>query len=145
MHTGRMQYAPCHVDGHLFRLPWATHPFVTFQKKITTFPIPIRVWCFKNDFQQQTPGSKTVYPPRLVYFIRTVIVKEFPHCQSPGSISHSTVQDLHFMKTLQAFGDTWLTNKPKHLRSSRWRELSKNLSPAFNICSYTPTPCTLSY
>ena len=48
------------------------------------------------------------------------------------------------MKILHAFGDIWLTDRPKHLRSSRRRELNGNLSPAFNICSYTPTPSTPS-
>ena len=31
------------------------------------------------------------------------------------------------IKTLQAFGDIWLTDKPRYLRSSRCREFKGNL------------------
>ena len=41
VHTGRVQYAPSRVDGHVLHVPWATHSTVTFQEEVTALPIPI--------------------------------------------------------------------------------------------------------
>ena len=48
------------------------------------------------------------------------------------------------MKTLQAFGDIWLTDKPKCWRSSRLSLFKGNLRPALSACSYTPRSATPS-
>ena len=48
------------------------------------------------------------------------------------------------IKTLKAFGDIWLTDKPKYLKSSQCREFKGNLRLALSTYLYIPTPSTSS-
>ena len=43
MHTRQGHYAPCFVDGHIFSVTRATHPFNTLHEKIPTLPVLVKV------------------------------------------------------------------------------------------------------
>ena len=89
VHTRRVQYAPSRVDGHVFCIPWMTHPLVTLKEEITTHPIPIRVWGLKYNLQQRTLWRKAIYSPSFIYLIWTVAMEELPYRQPPSAIRHS--------------------------------------------------------
>ena len=144
IYTGRIQYFPSFVDWHIVRLPWVTHPTVSLQEEVTTLPVAVGVWGFINNFEDGLPRDKTVHSLWLVNFIWTVAMEELPYCQRSGTVRHSSVQTSIAIKTLQAFGDIWLTDKPRCQRSSRFREFKGNLRPALNTCSYTPRSSTPS-
>ena len=61
MHTRQGPYAPCFVNGHEFLVTRVTYPLVTFNKKIATLPVPVRVGGVTHEPQQQAPGHKTIY------------------------------------------------------------------------------------
>ena len=79
--TGRVQDAPCPVDGQEVRLPRVAHPTVTLQEEVAALPVSVGVRGLVNNFQDGLPGNETIHSPRLVYFVRTVAMKELPYGQ----------------------------------------------------------------
>ena len=61
IYTGRIQYSPSFVNWHIVRLPWVTHPTVTFQEEVTALLVAVGVWGFINDFKDGLPREKTVH------------------------------------------------------------------------------------
>ena len=61
MSIGQGYYAPCCVDGHILMVTGMTHPLITFQEKIPTLPVFVRVGGFTPKPQQWAPGHKAVH------------------------------------------------------------------------------------
>ena len=79
--TGRVQDAPCPVDGQKVRLPTMAHPTVTLQEEVAALPVSVGVRGLVNNFQDGLPGNEAIHSPRFVYFVRTVAMKELPYGQ----------------------------------------------------------------
>ena len=75
--------------------PPVAHPTVTLQEEVAALPISVGVRGLVNDLQDGFPGNETVHSPRLIYFIRTVAVKELPYGQRPRAVGHGSAQNLH--------------------------------------------------
>ena len=61
MHTRWGHYAPCFVDGHIFNVTKATHPFITLHEKIPTLPVLVEVGGLTHEPQQRSPRHKAIH------------------------------------------------------------------------------------
>ena len=61
--TGRVQDAPCPVDGQEVRLPGVAHPTVSLQEEVAALPVTVGVRGLVDDFQDGLPGNEAIHSP----------------------------------------------------------------------------------
>jgi len=84
--------------GHCNSFFWMAYPIRPLNKKVSTFPVPIRVWYVRHKSQALLPGSKMIYPLGRDNVLGFVAVEKLIQRKLKVPTAHTTPKDLSTYK-----------------------------------------------
>ena len=86
--------------GHCSLFFWVAYPIRPLNKKVSTFPSPIKVWHVKHKSQVLLPNSKMIYPLGRDDVLRSVVVEELVQRKLKVPTIQTTPKDLNTYEDL---------------------------------------------
>ena len=84
--------------GHCNLFFWMAYPIRPLNKKVSTFPVPIKVWYVRHKSQALLLGSKMIYPLGRDDVLGSVAVEELVQRKLTVPIAQTTPKDLSTYK-----------------------------------------------
>ena len=84
--------------GHCNPFFWTVYPIRSLNKKVSTFPVPVKVWHVSHKSQVLLPGNKMIYPLGRDGVLGFVAIEELVQQKLTVPTAQTTPQDLSAYK-----------------------------------------------